>query len=627
MSKYIFRGRLCGTLCGDCFEPLSGVKVRLYRLRADQNATRLAVADPKTTLAVLNADQIEAKQKSLLGEFDTDDAGNFTAELGNQIEYAGEAFEIDVYCGTVPRRRPQPPPRGPVQFSITTVQPQWRERENGLLAAWDYCLPPRFWCLIRALFDAWVICGRVTVCATEQSAEGVKVFAFDRDWLADDPLGFGLTDASGHFRIDYIGADFRHGTWINVELIGGPDVYFRIESMGGDVLLNEPSSQGRSAGRENIGPCFCVDLCVKDVPVVRHAWFTRVGDFNIYSDISSATGLTMSAQPAGFPNQHGGPGFAFWESLKLVGDCPTTHPSGGQAMRYRFLRRPAGSAVAPAPVTGATMVDAVKVGTRPVPWNFGAGVNTYPQDVYVAGSGGYVGPMPAPLPPPPPGSPPGSWGSMPALILQPDSLGWVTMPPDATNQGFSGALLRLNSTSLAPGGVAPGPGAGNPVLPANQKNGLDFEIIYEAEPVSGPAPTGPTLTNALDRIHINNWIEVAELSLDQFTAPGADACSGITNAVDIRYTMDHELVADWRLSISTSASIPGGTPVLPGLGTPPVPPDEFATSRGGNGVVHLNTTTWPECAYAVIFSRRLKLTDGEIDDSGRAPMVALFCKR
>lgn len=625
MSKYVFRGSLCGALCGECSEPLSGVKVRLYRLRSDQDATRLAVADPKTTLAVLDAEQIKAKQAALLGEFDTDDAGNFTAELGGATKYGGEAFEVDVYCGTVPRRLPQPPPRGPLQFSITTVQPQWRERENALVAAWSYCLPSRFWCFIRALFDAWVICGHVTVCKTRQPVEGVRVFAIDRDWLADDPLGVGLTDASGHFRIDYLGTDFRRGTWINVELIGGPDVYFRIESMSGDVLLSEPPDQGRAPGRENIGPCFCVDLCIEEAPVVRHAWFTRVGDFNIYSDISNLTGLTLAAQPAGFPNQHGGPGFGFWASLNFVGDCPTTHPSGGQPMRYRFLTRPAGSAATPSPVTGAGMVDAVKVGTRPVPWNFGSGVSTYPQDIYVAGSVGYAGPMPAPLPPPPPGPPPGSWGPMPALVLQPDAQGWVTMPPDATNQGFSGPLLRLISGALAPGGVAPGSGAGNPVAAVDQKNGLDFEIIYEAEPVSGPSLTGPTLTNALDRIHINNWIEVAEFSLDQFTAPGADACSGITNAVDIRYTMDHELVANWRLSLSTSASIPGGTPVLPGLGIPPGP-GQFATVRGGNGLVHLDTTTWPACAYAVIFSRRLKMTDGEIDDDGRDPMVAVFCK-
>ena len=266
MANYIFRGKLCGTLCGACEEPLAGVKVRLYRLRPGQDAARLAVADPKTTLALLDAGQISAKQGSLLGEFDTDAEGGFTAELGG--DYDGGAFEVDVYCGTVPHLPPRPHPPEPVQFSITTLQPQWRERGDALQAAWNYCLPPRLWCYIRARFDAWVICGRVTVCRTGEPAEGVRVFAFDRDWLQDDPLGSGLTDATGHFRIDYSGADFRKGTFINIELFGGPDVYFRIETVGGDVLLAEPPSEGRAPGRENIGPCFCVELCVEQPPVV-----------------------------------------------------------------------------------------------------------------------------------------------------------------------------------------------------------------------------------------------------------------------------------------------------------------------------------------------------------------------
>ena len=91
MARYIFRGNLCGILCGDCREFLFGVKVRLYRLRPEQDITRLAVADPKTTLDVLDADQISAKQGSLLGEFDTDAAGNFTAEL--DAGYDGGAFD------------------------------------------------------------------------------------------------------------------------------------------------------------------------------------------------------------------------------------------------------------------------------------------------------------------------------------------------------------------------------------------------------------------------------------------------------------------------------------------------------------------------------------------------------
>jgi len=526
---------------------------------------------------------------------------------------------------TAPGRADAPRADAPVQLTITTIQPRWREREDRAVAAWEYAIPQRFWCFLRSLLDAWVICGRVTVCGTKQPAAYVKVLAFDRDWLADDPLGTAMTDADGRFRIDYHGADYRKGTWLDVELVGGPDVYFRVESASGAELLAEPSSRGRTPGRENVGPCLCVELCVDEAPVVRHAWFTRVGDFDIYGDIDPDTGLTTRAQPAGFPNAHGGPGYGFWSHLKLVGDCPTTHPGTGQPMRYRFGARPTGSSAAPTWIRGAAVI-AMPVGSRPVLWNLTGTVQTHAQTIIVAPSGGYTGPLPAPVPTPSP-VPPGPWGSIPPLVLSPDADGWITMPPDATNQGFSGPLLRFASSVLVPGGAPPDDGPGVAVSPANQRNGTDLELVFEAEPVGGGGP-GVTLSNSLPRIHIDNWHEAARFELAQFTAPGATPCSGITTAIDLRYTIDHELLASWQLSISSSATFPPpGTPVLPGLTVPPVPPDEVAGPRGGHGTHHLDTTAWEKCAYAITFQRSLKLTDGEQDDPGRSPMVAMFCKR
>ena len=139
MPKYVFRGRLCGTICGDCLEPLSNVTFASYRLRADQDATSLAVADPKKTLAVLTDAEVQAKQSSLLGEFQADANGAFTATFGER--YQGEAFEIDVYCGNVPHGPPRPH-HGPVQFSVTTLQPQWRPRDDVCWpAGTTACLP------------------------------------------------------------------------------------------------------------------------------------------------------------------------------------------------------------------------------------------------------------------------------------------------------------------------------------------------------------------------------------------------------------------------------------------------------------------------------------------------------
>src|SRR5436309_1983411 len=266
VGSYIFKGRLCGFICTDCPEPLSNLKVRLYRLRRDQNAVALAVANPKDTLAVQNDEAVQAKAQSLLAEVETDAEGRFTVELGEKQNYNGEAFEVDLYCGTVPRQKPGRVPPKPRQFSVTTVQPLWRRNEDRELAVWEYCIPYRFWCYFRGLFGAWTICGKVVTCDDKAvPVSNVKVSAFDADWLQDDALGSALTDGAGKFRIDYSTADFQKTIFsplINVELTGGPDVYFKVETSGGQPVLDETQSRGRQPDRENVGPCFCVTLCV-----------------------------------------------------------------------------------------------------------------------------------------------------------------------------------------------------------------------------------------------------------------------------------------------------------------------------------------------------------------------------
>jgi len=613
--NYVFKGRLCGYICDECLEPLGKVKVRLYRTRKEQNVTVLAVANPKDTFAILSDADVRAKNSSLLGEFETNDAGEFVAALGEKEGYNGEAFEVDVYCGTVPRRKPTPQPPKPLQFSVTTLQPLWRQTERGLMAVWDYCLSQRYWCLVLAKFNAWVICGRVVICGTQTPVSSVKVSAFDVDWLQDDALGSAITDANGKFRIDYLAADFKKDVLgLNIELFGGPDLYFKIESLSGSVLLNESSSRGRAPDRENVGNCFCVELCVEEVPPVTHAWFTRVGDFAIYSDINFlADGRTTHAVPFGFANAHGGPGFGFFGDLKLVGDCPTTYPTGGPAMRYRFLYEVLGSGAGLQPIRSANIVS-VLVGSRPITWDvFGTGPMVTSQPVYIAPGGLTVPPGPTPPPAvlPPPGT---SWGPIPAVVLGPDANGWVRMDPIATNGGFSGPLVRFASVTAVPGGAAPSSGAG--VSPADPKNGAMLRIVFEAEPVTGPTASNPTLTNELPNIYVNNWGEVNDLNLAQFTGPGNTPCSGLTNNLDIMYTTDHELMAAWNVDVTSAAVIPPIAPPLPS-GTVP---------RGAAATRSLNIATWLACSYKVTLTTRRMLTDGEIDDSARTNLVT-FCKK
>src|SRR6266702_4892359 len=79
-----------------------------------------------------------------------------------------------------------------------------------------------------------------------------------RDWSSDvcsSDLGPG-----GKFQIWYTVAEFSRTPFspvINIELVPGPDLYFRIEGPGGVVLLDEPPITGRTPGRQNVGPCFC----------------------------------------------------------------------------------------------------------------------------------------------------------------------------------------------------------------------------------------------------------------------------------------------------------------------------------------------------------------------------------
>jgi carotenoid cleavage dioxygenase len=61
---------------------------------------------------------------------------------------------------------------------------------------------------------------------------GLRVRAFDKDVLLDDPLGDAVTNAQGQFEISYTEANFRgfHETL--------PDVYIRVYDESGERLLH-----------------------------------------------------------------------------------------------------------------------------------------------------------------------------------------------------------------------------------------------------------------------------------------------------------------------------------------------------------------------------------------------------
>ena len=330
--QYTFSGTLCGNICPNDDEPMANMEVRLYRTREDAKTVERAMARPKETFEILDDKRVEEKRDRLLATTETDDAGEFSVTLDEQLDYDGEAVEVDVRTDHVPGADTED--ADPVQFTITLLQPRWRKAENGAITRWEYCLSRRFWCAVRERFDAWVICGRVVDCEKETPRPNVDVTAFDADIFQHDDLGTATTDTDGRFRIDYATADFERvpAPWSPIELTAGPDLYFRIESPGGSPLLVEEPSRGREPDRENAGNCFDIELCVESTgpgpqptperPEVEPQ-FTHVGQYDVTTDITT-DGYAMDGSET----------LAFTGTLPLIGALPN---GGSTPKEYRFL--------------------------------------------------------------------------------------------------------------------------------------------------------------------------------------------------------------------------------------------------------------------------------------------------
>lgn len=629
---YTFKGKLCGFICPECPEPLSNVKVRLYRSRKEQNVTALAVAQPKETFAILSGEMVKAKESLLIAETTTDAEGNFIFELGEKQKYNGEAFEIDVYCETVPHRKIGLKPPAPLQFSITTLLPMWRQTETGFLSVWEYCLPKRFWCAVRARFGAWTICGRVTVCETKLPVMGVRVRAFDVDWIEDDPLGEAITDANGKFRIDYLTEDFQKtplSPFISFEWIGGPDIYFGIEAPDGTPLLTEPRTQGRTPGRENAGNCFCIELCLKEAPPTKPPTiplFTNVGIYHVdpsYGDFTSE-GLTSAGK------------YAFTDTIPLIGILPDGQSPKAYEYRFRFAEYdPSGTTLGPISDVLKDMIAPTIIGKLEY-WKWNSVLGAWEigaADYWVNNPGATVT-----IPQPPP-NPPLSVAVNKAVKLE----GWIEVPredelwPGGKGRFIpTGRFLDLITTKLTDESfdlTVPPPvlKAGETVPPAKKSRAHTFKLFFEAREV-GTTVLLPG-SNALEKIIISNthykqlrhpsWAgdmptlrAVVMLDIAELSTPGA-GCNKLQNHVHALYTVYHPFVGSARIYFQ---------------GNPPLPPQLSLTPVGGEAVSGIighdfDISALLPCAYILWLEVTLNLTNGwgQIPDATIWDHIA-FCK-
>lgn len=617
--SFTLRGVLTASVCEDCLISLAGATVRIYATVPDQAVTARAAADPRHTFRLFhhaNAEDqavLDTAHGELLGEAVIGADGSYAVELA--ASYAGDAVDVDVYCGTLAGHVP---PR-PTQVTLTTLQPTWRIVDAGgaeaagadaagaeagaHVAAFDYAMPPRLACALLNRLGLWVICGQVTVCGTEDVVDGVTVYAFDRDWLQDDALGSAVTGPGGTFQIWYTVADFSKTPFsplLNIELVPGPDLYFRIEGPGGVILLDEPPSTGRTPGRQNVGPCFCVALCIPEAPPRTEPIpdFRYIGYLDYEVDVNSGPGGSGRTV---------GDNRAFFSGLRLGGPIGTT--LGGLPLEYRFEVRalPGGpwTPVLPSQIMPTWIGTSEKL----------VGANLQVTEVWVNGTH------------------PGT-----EIIVTPAADGWIPMPQEGNlSSGLFTPNLNmivLDTTTLAPwtpvdvGGIM----AGTPLPPADlvqdQLFGIRLRVRQAGLPLTEQAG-GECQTLAIDNTlynHVNkhgSWMpqqvdgqyDVTEVNVQQLVG---SPCGGVTNAsgLTVLVTAAHPNLGPVNLSMIGG----GGTW---GFTLPPATPGQIAGAATNNGFA---VTDLPSCAYTVTLETQVLLTTGDAIPDPLWDYVS-FCKR
>lgn len=593
---YLFKAHLCGRLCEQCDEPLANITVRLYRRGDDRSAT-LAAADPKTTFSRLSEEQHRAKAGSLLAEGVTDAQGQVELHLDEQ-RYEGGAFDVDLQVEQE-------------YFHLTTLAPLWREREDALVAVWDYCLPYRYWCRILALIGRWVICGRVVHCKTGQPIGGVRVDAFDRDWLQDDPLGSAMTDASGRFLISYATTTFQPGTFIDVELVGGPDVYFHVRHPSGAPLLIEPPARGRDPDRENIGHCFCVSLCLDEYVPEEEPYpppvFTHIGGYNHQTAIDSSpggSGLTSAD------------GRAFYSVIRLNGTLPKTFAGGPMEYRFEVQEVRADGTV----ISGWTLVSMAQI-ARTVIGQLLRYAPAFPGD------------------PNPIKSEPYTVNGNPGELEATEVGGWIRVPQESNTFGPSGYFqpnnnqIRLNTRTLGGwadtdlSGLVTGnstTSTGKPLV-RNRYFGLRMRVRRVGHPATEQT-AGVCEQLAVNNVRYDNILQhpawMAENLSDQLAVVMVDiqqlmvggGCVGIGSALDVKFTAAHPTLGNVGISMSG----PGG----PYSFTLPAP---VAGEHYGTAMPNFVVANLAPCAYIVTLRVQLLLTNGDVEPDDRFDQIA-FCK-
>lgn len=395
-----------------------------------------------------------------------------------------------------------------------------RPEGDGLIMDIDLAAPP--YCELLAALDLWLVAGRATDCGEQPiAAAGAEVTAFDRDLTQDDELGTDTADLGGNFEIFFPGDTFRQipsllppfDSILPHELIGGPDVYFKVEA-GGGTLLEEAPSVGRSAGRENRTHCTWVELCVQppDWSPQTFTLWNRIG----FVEVPNGSGLN-DFDADGFVDSgklafHGSLDFNGQVSQKLL----------GQPVSYRFRFAEWSDMITPPsfpadyqPITSAHVTSAP----------YGA--------IYVQ-----TGPNPL------------TDYQLNYLPPNPDGAGWVDVSQHPDFVRPENRMIQLDSTKLVPVIDKSGPetaGAGALVPAADQDPPRKFSFMMEvragAVVYQHPVPVV---------LHINNSAAFARFDLQQLISNSCNPIApqpGGDIEVNPMYTVGHPYLKSFTIQL------------------------------------------------------------------------------
>ena len=590
--QYTISGSLEASICENCTIPLQGAIVRLYRydeepsgpaletstLSSESKGSSFSVLDPKTVAA--KQERMVAESKEPVGE-----DGSYEVSLDEESGYEGGPLQVDIRLTHLPGDDPEDGV-GLGQEAVQLTLGYFTFEEDEADGEFDYRIPDNFYCKLLETLGRWVICGHVRS-QDDEALSNAQVQAFDADFIQDDPLGSATTNSAGRFLIYYTEDDFDDTpvSFIELELVGGPDCYFKVD-YAGQRIIDEEQADGRQPGRENRGHCTCVTLRSEEVrvdvdPEDTPVW-TSVYEFDIRTDFTSE-GYTADGNLQ-----------VFEDAVPLRGNVPLTTPAG-DPLKYRFLAAAwdwPGSPTASTPPSvmpsdsdfqPVTDIARTRVGTV-----IKSGFN--PEPVYINDDD----------------LDPDGFVTLQGKSVEIQDPSGSTQTVSLSEDNFVHALdlMRINTGALTPDPIAEfqRDAAGNVLAdqpPSPREPVRRYRLRFQHFAASD-SPDKTTDHGTLDAIVFDNTPILARVDLQQL---GSDLCAEISGNVDVEFTVDHPHLQGFDVVIRKNAGVvhDDGNSALPDQAY-----NGSTSFRGGHGTERVDVSGDEPCAYEVVLRARTR---------------------